>query len=858
MIRCLGEMTSGLLALFCVAGMAWASEESTQYRATIADWHVRSFDPTVEKRVEELLGKLTLEQKIRLISGGEEEFETLAAPEISLPILKMANGPMGVGTYGKSTAYAGGAALAASWDPDLARQVGESIGNDALARGVHILLGPGVNIYRTPFNARNYEYYGEDPYLAAQTVVGFIEGVQSKGVVATVKHFAGYNSTLDDASSDIDERTLRELYLPAFEAAVERAHVGAVMSAYNRLNGVDCSENFELNWRILKGDWGFDGILMSDWGATHHGIASANAGLDLEMPGGNLMTDKILLPAIRMKEVSPATIDDKVRRILRVAIRFGFLDHPQQPSDIPLNNEHSRAVSLESSREGIVLLKNRDHLLPLHPQRIHTLAVFGPAATSSYQRGSRSTQIETFGTKTNLEGITQFLGDRVKVLYVPSPVVSVRDLIAKTIFDSKGRHPTFTIETFDNPQLKGAPLWSSHARPDQGLKDYFQESSTHHPRGLRIVGRFTPKASGLYVPVISSDSADGYTLYVDGHEVLNQPVREGQPPGSQTIRLTAGRAVELQLDYRLDTPYADTSYSLALESGLGLASLDDIVPETLRQAATQADAAIVLAGFTIGSQSDGFERNFRLPWGQDQLIDAVASANPRTIVSIMSGGGVDMSAWVDKAAGILETWFPGQEGGTALAEILFGARSPEGHLPMTFDRSAAENPAARYYKPVAAGPMEPARTTYGEGLFLGYRYYTSQQKHPLFPFGFGLSYTTFSFSKLALPSSVSAEAGMDVSFNVTNTGDRPGAEVAQLYVGDPSAKSIRPARELKAFQKVRLAAKESKQVTLHLDRRAFAYWDPSIRDWRVDPGEFVIYVGNSSEDSALVGKVTIH
>src|SRR5215470_6034327 len=343
---------------------------------------LRSSKPSgadVETRVASILGKMTLEEKITLI-GGTNDFYTRPIPRLDIPSLKMSDGPMGVHDYGLTTAYPADIALAASWDAELAHRFGVAMGKDARARGVHFILGPGMNIYRAPMNGRNFEYFGEDPFLAARIAVSEIRGIQEQHVVATAKHFAGNNSEFArmTLSSDIDERTLREIYLPAFEASVKEAHVGALMDAYNLVNGTYMTQNGYLNTTIAKKEWGFDGILMSDWGATHDGVAAANNGLDLEMPWGQFMSAQTLLPAIQRGEVSVAAIDDKVRRILRKAIEFGFYDREQTATSIPLYNQEGRRLTEEAARSGMVLLKNASNVLPFDKKRVRTVAVLGP------------------------------------------------------------------------------------------------------------------------------------------------------------------------------------------------------------------------------------------------------------------------------------------------------------------------------------------------------------------------------------------------------------------------------------------------------------------------------------------------
>ena len=365
----------------------------------VAGQNSHSSASDVEKRTEELLGKMTLDEKITII-GGIDDFYTRAIKRLGIPSLRMSDGPLGVHDYGPTTAYPAGIALAASWDTELARRVGSMMGKDARARGVHFILAPGMNIYRAPMNGRNFEYFGEDPYLASRMAVSLIQGIQAQGVIATAKHFAANNQEYGrmDHSSDMDERTLREIYLPTFEASVKEAKVGAIMDAYNLVNGVYMTQNAYLNNTIARKQWGFDGIMMSDWGATHDGIAAANGGLDLEMPSAAFMNKKTLSPAIQRGEVSLVTIDDKVRHILRKAIEFGFLDHEQTDASIPVFSQEGRDVALEEGRSGMVLLKNERHLLPLDRTKIKSIAIFGPDAYPAVIGGGGSSLTKPFSS----------------------------------------------------------------------------------------------------------------------------------------------------------------------------------------------------------------------------------------------------------------------------------------------------------------------------------------------------------------------------------------------------------------------------------------------------------------------------
>jgi beta-glucosidase len=805
----------------------------------------------VEQRVDGLLARLSAQQKVELV-GGYENFYVRAIPEIGLPKLKMSDGPMGVRIDGPDTAYAAGIGLAAGWDPALAERTGASFGDDARARGVHFLLGPGLNLYRSPLNGRNMEYYGEDPYLAARTVVGFVEGLQSRGVSATVKHFAANNSEYDRRNLDtlVDERTLRELYLPAFEAAVKEAHTGAVMSSYNLLNGDYTAENHHLVSDILKNEWGFKGIFMSDWEAAYDGVKAANAGLDLEMPVGKAMSPDTLQAALNDGSLSMATLDDKVRRILRTAVRFDWLDRPQEDDSLPRYSQSGRATALETARESIVLLKNDNSTLPLDPKRLHTLAVIGPDAYPAVASGGGSSHVDAYAPVSILAGLSDALGEKVHVLYARG--LPTADAVFKQgSFQIADGKPGLLHETFDNPDFQGTPSASETVEHVDSWKPELWTPSAAKHISMRWSGRYVPEKSGDYLFLTAAASFDTYKLVVDGKTVIEQPHREGQAPLYVTLPLTAGKPVTIELDYRPDVSYA--------RMGLGVESIEDLIPPETRKIAAQADAAVVAVGFDPSTESEAFDRSFGLPWGQEALIRAVAAANPRTIVTVTSGGGYATDNWLGLVPALLQNWYPGQEGGTVLAEIVLGKRSPEGRLPISFERRWEDNPTHDWYEAPPHPEGQKPQVRYGEGVFLGYRWYTSHpdRAQPLFPFGYGLSYSHFGFGHLKLPRQASAGAGVDVSFDVTNTGKMAAAEVAQVYVGDPSASVPRPARELKGFRKLRLAPGQTQRVTLHLDRRAFAYYGVNNKDWTVDPGKFRIYVGESSAQTPLVADIDI-
>ncbi len=812
----------------------------------------------IERRVESILGRMTLEEKIDML-GGVDRFFLREFPRLDVPRLKMADGPLGVRNFGAGDGLCGGIALAATWNPQLAGRVGTEIGRDARAKGVHFLLGPGVNIYRAPMNGRNFEYFGEDPFLASRVAVDYIKGVQSQGVSATVKHFMGNNSEFDRHNTDsiIDERTMREIYLPTFEAAVREARVGAIMDSYNVVNGEHASQNKFLLTDVAKKEWGFDGIVMSDWSATYDGVAAANAGQDLEMPSGAHMNRKELLPAIEQGKVSVATIDDKVRRILRTAVRFSWLDRDQTDRSVPRFNQQGRRVALDAARESLVLLKNDSNLLPLDKAKIKTVAIIGPDAYPAVPVGGGSARVEPFVAVSYLEGLSNYLGTSGRVYYSRG-VPSLAEMAESTDFSTAATSgkpsgkPGLKAEYFSNDKLEGTPaVTRTEPHINFGPGSRFLPDQT---ASSRWTGYYVPKSPGAHEIFVQSTGEDGgaHRLYVDDKLLLDNWTENRALGGSVTLSLDA-------TPHKVVLEQRGRSRFLGGRLNVGIARRGQMVDAEAKKLASAADVVVVAAGFDPATESEGSDRTFTLPPGQDELIREVASVNKNTIVVLTSGGGVDMSGWLDGVPALIQAWYPGQEGGTALAQVLFGEVSPSGRPPVTFERRWEDNPVHASYYPKAA---DTKRVEYKEGVFVGYRGYERNHTKPLFAFGHGMSYTTFKYSNLSVKpvmggAASSARPRYEVSFDVQNTGKREGADVAQVYIGDTHAKVPRPAKELKGFAKVNLRPGETRRLVVPLDTRALSYYDPSAKLWRAEPGDFEVLVGRSSEQIELRGKLTL-
>ncbi len=802
-------------------------------------------DSQVDARVDALLAKMTLEEKIDLLSG-RREFYTLGIERLGIPSMKMADGPMGVRNYGPSTAFPAGVALAAAWDTEMARKIGAAMGQDARARGVNILLAPAVNINRVPVNGRNFEYFGEDPFLAAQTAVGFIQGVQSQGVIATVKHFALNNQEYqrNSISSEVDERTMHEIYFPAFKAAVQQGKVWAVMCSYNRINGIYASANEMLETEILKKDWGFRGMVMSDWGAAHDGIADALAGLDLEMPSGRNMNRETLLPAVKSGQVPETVIDDKVRRILRAGIAMGFFDRAAEPTaPAPLYSGESSKVALEGARESIVLLKNSNHTLPLDRKEVHSIAVFGPNAHPAVDVGGGSARVVPFR---DMSVMNALVAAGIRVDYVPFAAQDARSVAARSQFEAdETRAAGLNGEYFASADFSGTPLLKRRDRQITFARfnDVFLPGSAASGYSIRWNGFVTPEESGDYVFVMRAGT--GVRLTVDGKTVVDAWDNRNQTDFNATVRLEKNHAVPIRLEIH-GTGGGRGGGGGGIQFGWQLKPSDNFPMESAL--AAKADAAVVCVGFNPETEAEGSDRTFELSAGHRELISAIARANKRTIVVINSGGGLDMNPWADSASAILQAWYTGQESGTAIADIIFGAVNPSGKLPASFEKHWGDSAADANY------PGSEGKVFYKEGIFVGYRGFDRSDVKPLFPFGHGLSYTTFAYGGLRVEKD---GANFHVRFSVKNTGTRAGAEIAEVYVQPVNPRVERPVKELKGFVRAELLMGTGKDLRVDLDRAAFAYYDVTTHAWKVDPGEYKILVGASSTDIRLAGSVKI-
>ena len=696
------------------------------------------FDTTA--KINALVKQLTLEEKVKMIHASSS-FTTGSVPRLGIPELVTSDGPHGVrpehgrgwellnnvpdsGTYLPT-----GVCLAATWNPQLGIAYGAVLGSEAAARGKNVILGPGINIIRSPLNGRNFEYESEDPFLISKMVVGYIKGVQSQGISACVKHYAANNQENKRTSINVhmSERALREIYLPGFKAAVQEGGVNTLMASYNKFRGQWASENSYLLNDILKKEWGFKGIVMSDWQAVHHTTEAFWNGMDLEMGTDLAMRNNpdynkfffgdALLKLLKEKKVPEYLLDEKVRRILLVMFRTNLI------GGTPKKGEYNTKAHIQTAgkvaEEGIVLLKNQNNILPLNKNTVKSVTIIGYNAERKQSMGGGSSQVRAFHEVTPLEGIRNIAGQNISVSY-----------------------------------------------------------------------------------------CKGYDIARDAK--ANQ----------------------------------------------------DLINEAVN-AAKNADYAIVVGGWTHGfnysvwkdnayDAEDADKPDMKMPFGQDELIKAVLQANPKTIIVLMGGGAIDVSQWVDNAPAIIQSWYPGSDGGNALAKILFGEVNPSGKLPMTFPKKLEDHPSQALGE--YPGDLVNLNVNYFDDIYVGYRYYDTYNVEPQFAFGHGLSYTSFEYSNLKL---VSNGKTVTATFNLKNTGKVAGAEVAQLYVHEEKPVLPRPDKELKGFNKVFLAPGEQKTVSIQLNEDAFKYFNDAENKWVMDHSTFNILVGGSSRSIQLKGNIVL-
>ena len=818
--------------------------------------------PIIREKALGLLDQMTLDEKISLLSG-RGMYDTQNIDRLNIPSLQLWDGPNGVRSNSgqPTTAFPVGIAMGATWNRSLIEELGTALGRECRSMGVEVLLGPTVNIIRTPLGGRNFEAYSEDPYLTGEIGVAFVRGLQGQHVGCSVKHYIANNQekNRNSVSAEVSERTLREIYLPGYKKIVQEANPMTFMAAYNRINGVFASEHTYLIDDILRGVCGFQGVVLSDWGAVQSTVPSLTAGLDLEMPGPGNFYEKPLRKAVKNGDVSVELVDVSTLRMLELILKTSSLNKDISDTTYALSAEmtKNRVLARRVAEESIVLLKNEAGLLPINPDAVTSIAVVGPNADREISQGGGSARVTSQHNITPLDGIRS---------------VSTKYSIPVSSHPGVENHPAV-------PLIEPALILPMEGSPEAGLKGEYYKSpnfsgspyKTVTDKTLRIFGLvegddsfasvrwsgvFTAPQTGEYK--FSANAGLGKAkIFLDGKKVSftdkTPPLFGGRIPGASigSILLAEGNhpimveySARMNFFMRLLLKLMMPGMSGILES-FRLLEIGCRVPEPdmniAVETAKNAAFVIVVAGTPDNYETEGDDRpSMKLPGRQDEFIRAVLEANENSVVVINSGSPVEMP-WADDCRAIVQMWLPGQEGGSALANVLFGSVNPSGKVPVTFPKKLEDNPSFNNY---------PGDKTvkYEEGLYIGYRHYDSSEIEPLFPFGHGLSYTHFDFDSLAAPDSVKMGDEFQASLTVTNVGEVAGSEVVQLYIRDLVASVDRPYKELKGFNKVRLDPGESKRVTFSINKLDLSFYDTTSGAWVAETGEFKLLVGSSSKE----------
>jgi beta-glucosidase len=827
----------------------------------------------VEARVSSILDNMSTSEKIN--------FTRVNDGHMIPPLLKWGikgtvayDSSMGVhvnnATFGAQ--YPSQSALAATWSINRAKEFGLAIAYETRISGGQQMLSPGVNLYRTPFGGRSAEYMsGEDPFLGAVLAPAVVNGIQAQGIQASGKHYVANEQEANRQAVDVkvDERTLREMYLPGFESMVKNANVASIMCGFNKINGDYACENHHLITDVLKGEWGYQGMVISDFNAVHDAFKGAWAGTDIDMPSGLQFTEANLMPYLWSGQLTQNVIDDKVKRNLRGIVSYDLQENLNTAKTLE-HTEYGTQAALNTAREAMVLLRNENTsagkpLLPL--DRSAKIAVIGDWAHEAPASPFGTANSPPNSYVTELSGLQQLASNSSNVTYLPALSLDPKSSVwyQQSTGQNDISNSGVKAEYFSNTTFSGDPALT---RVEPGVNLNWTTSTNVTDAGTTAVSGFNPTAgafsarfSSTIKPTVSGPQvfkirADGpYKLWVNDELVLqsdgvahSSDVVNALVTSGKTSALKAGKSYAVKLEYQRTA--GNFTPALGGLAGVQMSWAALKPPADL----SSYDAVVIATGTNYENEGEGSDHGFDLPDQQADLISAVTKANPNTIVVMHGGGVANMQPWAKKVGATLQAWFPGQQGGQALAEILYGKVNPSGKLPITIDKQIEDNASYASYPDPSQYRGDNALTemTYNEGLYLGYRAYDKKNTKPLYPFGFGLSYTTFGYSDLKLSSNVlTPGATVDVKFTVTNTGDKAGFEVAQLYVQPVNPAVDRPEKELKGFTKVYLKPGESKTVSIPLDSRSLAYYEDNTDSWNVDAGKFRIRVGTNSADLAL-------
>jgi len=804
--------------------------------------------------IKQLIKDLTLEEKVELLSGFDA-WQTNKIDRLGIPSIKMSDGPNGVrgdGNSGKSSAcFPCAISIGSSWNLNLIKTLGEELASEAQLKDVDVLLGPTINIHRHPLGGRHFECFSEDPFLTGKIAIEYVKGVQSKNIAACLKHFVGNDTEFEryTVSSNIDERTLREIYLLPFEMAIKEANAKVVMSAYNKLNNIYCSSHENLLIEILKDEWGFDGYVVSDWGAARDTVENATGGLDLEMPGPAKSWGKNLITAINDKAVPEDLINDKVKRILNVASFCKRFENPIRKPERDNDSKLKRKLLKDAAQEGMVLLKN-DGILPLKKD-IKTIGIIGPNAEKAQIIGGGSATLVPYHESHPVSSFQNNFSEKTSVKsakgchtyrYLPE--------INKSLTKENG----FLVEYFNVTDNKNDFISSKVLR---GSKFWIFEGFAKDIIGTEDRLDIFVKFSCTYVPDISGEHAfeifaiGKSKLIINNEEIIDNwtdPLpgdaffAHGSSPKRGASYLEKDKSYQIEIQYKFEGNFP------AIYIGCQPPDKIDLLDEALN-IAKEVDEVILLVGTNSDWETEGNDRvDFNLPGEQNTLIEKVLEINPNAIIVLNTGSPVDMP-WVNKAKSILQSWYAGQEYGDALFEILTGLVNPSGKLPTTFPKHIKDTPAYSCY------PGENLQMSYDEKLLIGYKWYDRKKIEPLFHFGHGLSYTNFEYSNLRI--SNSDKNNYTCSFNIENVGDISGFEISQCYISFMNCDEDEPIKKLQGFDKTYINSGEIKKIEICLDSKSFSTWDIKNHQWEIKKGVFNILIGSSSNDIKLKDSINL-
>ena len=807
------------------------------------------------KNIDQIIKTLTLDEKVSLLSGFNSWY-TNKIEKKNIPSIKMSDGPNGVrgdSNSGKSSAcFPCAISIGSTWDLSLIKDIGVALGEEAQAKDVDVLLGPTINIHRHPLGGRHFESFSEDPFLTGKIATNYVQGVQSKNVAACLKHFVGNDTEYErhSISSNIDAQTLREIYLLPFEMGIKEGNAKVVMSAYNKLNNIFCSSHQDLLIKILKEEWGFDGYVVSDWGAALETIENANGGLDLEMPGPSNVWGKALIDAVEASEVSEKLIDDKVKRILTVAEFSNRFQKPQIKAEQAIDQPKHRLLLRKAAADGMVLLKNEGSL-PLK-KNIKKLAVIGPNALEAQIIGGGSASLRPHYQIHPLEAVQERLGHETEILY--SKGCHTHKYLPKINEELMEEKDGFLVEYFDGNQfdknlileerLTGSKFWVF-----EGFAKDVISKEERPDISVRFSCTYKPDISGLHEFEIFGIGK--CRLLIDGNELIDNWTSMdpgeafftfGSASKKGVTNLQKGEAYKIEVQYKFEGSFP------AVYIGCQAPDEVDIFQEAL-ETASHADEVILIVGTNSDWETEGNDRaDFNLPANQNKLIEAILEANQNTVVVINTGSPIHMP-WEKKAKAIIQTWFAGQEFGNALVDILSGEVNPSGKLPTTFPVKIEDTPAYKNY------PGKNLQMNYDEKLLVGHRWYESNSIKPLFCFGHGLSFTSFNYQNLEV--TTGSDFVVTCKFEIQNTGDISGLEIAQCYVGFASPLPGEPYKTLQGFVKEEIGVNELKKVEIKLGPRNFSFWSVETNTWQIREGSYQILIGSSSENILLQANINL-